>query len=220
MITLRDLGVATQYSPAAVKFWHVMSGLYIWEFLTTLDHEWNVIRGRRHYRWTIWVYTLTRVATLANVIVTLVDLNTKIPQNCQVLISFQYTFAYVGLAAASFLIVLRVNAIWNRKKGIVSIAVGVWGINASLLVVGISRLRASWSPAQDHCVTRNVQTIKLNSIALLSTDVVLLLIALVGLFRLRAHQTFFLWDDSCGNRVLSGSSLPSLQRSRQHCSLT
>jgi hypothetical protein len=26
-----------------------------WEFFTTLDYEWSVIRGRRPYRWTIWV---------------------------------------------------------------------------------------------------------------------------------------------------------------------
>jgi hypothetical protein len=26
-----------------------------WEIVTTLDYEWNVIRGRRPYRWTIWV---------------------------------------------------------------------------------------------------------------------------------------------------------------------
>ena len=26
-----------------------------WEFLTTLDYEWSVIRGHRPFRWTIWV---------------------------------------------------------------------------------------------------------------------------------------------------------------------
>ena len=26
-----------------------------WEFLTTLDYEWSVIRKHRAYRWTIWV---------------------------------------------------------------------------------------------------------------------------------------------------------------------
>lgn len=26
-----------------------------WEFFTTLDYEWRVIRGRSPYRWTIWV---------------------------------------------------------------------------------------------------------------------------------------------------------------------
>ena len=28
-----------------------------WEFLTTLDYEWSVIRGRRLCPWTIWVRT-------------------------------------------------------------------------------------------------------------------------------------------------------------------
>ena len=26
-----------------------------WEFVTTLDYEWSVIRGHRPFRWTIWV---------------------------------------------------------------------------------------------------------------------------------------------------------------------
>ena len=29
--------------------------IFSWEFFTTLDYEWSVIRGRREYRWTIWV---------------------------------------------------------------------------------------------------------------------------------------------------------------------
>jgi hypothetical protein len=29
--------------------------LLSWEFFTTLDFEWSVIRGNRPYRWTIWV---------------------------------------------------------------------------------------------------------------------------------------------------------------------
>jgi hypothetical protein len=31
------------------------SSLSRWEFFTTLDYEWRVIRGRLPYRWTIWV---------------------------------------------------------------------------------------------------------------------------------------------------------------------
>jgi len=26
-----------------------------WEFVTTLDYEWSIIRKRRPYQWTIWV---------------------------------------------------------------------------------------------------------------------------------------------------------------------
>ncbi len=70
---------------AIVKFWHVVDGIFMyvtlpalaalasslnvtaqprpsassWEFFTTLDFEWDVIRGRRPYRWTIWVCHLS-----------------------------------------------------------------------------------------------------------------------------------------------------------------
>jgi len=60
---------------ALTKLFHTMGGLYMyadpvahswlsdntlhysilhpsWEFVTTLDYEWNVIQGRRPYRWT------------------------------------------------------------------------------------------------------------------------------------------------------------------------
>jgi hypothetical protein len=39
-----------------------------WEFFTTLDYEWDVIRGRRPYRWTIAVcnyeHLLSRLVAL------------------------------------------------------------------------------------------------------------------------------------------------------------
>jgi hypothetical protein len=28
---------------------------YSWEYITNLDYEWSIIRGRRTYNWTIWV---------------------------------------------------------------------------------------------------------------------------------------------------------------------
>ena len=34
---------------------HLKHCFFSWEFFTTLDYEWSIIRGRRTYRWTIWV---------------------------------------------------------------------------------------------------------------------------------------------------------------------
>ena len=36
---------------------HVIQTFFLssWEFVTTLDYEWRVIRGRLPYRWSIWV---------------------------------------------------------------------------------------------------------------------------------------------------------------------
>jgi len=70
---------ASRVTVVFVKLYHVVGGLYMcvylvaplsdrlsnntlrawldpsWEFVTTLDYEWNVIQGRRRYRHTIWV---------------------------------------------------------------------------------------------------------------------------------------------------------------------
>ena len=54
----RFLCMASSCGPSS--HWHSaapMSQFLIpsWEFVITLDYEWNIIRGRRPYRWTIWV---------------------------------------------------------------------------------------------------------------------------------------------------------------------
>jgi len=119
-----------------VMLWHTMDGIYIWEFITSLDYEWSVIRGRRPYRRTICLYSLTRVATLITVILNIVDLDIAPPSDCQAPITFQLIFAFLATASASFLIVLRIIAIWNRNTVVVSISLIVWGTNVAFLIQG------------------------------------------------------------------------------------
>jgi hypothetical protein len=108
MVNYHDpVTIAREYA-AVVKLWHVVDGIFIWEFFTTLDYEWDVIRGHRPYRWTIWVYSLTRVSTLLAVILNMVGFDTTVPINCQVWVTSEVIFAYLALATASLLIVLRV----------------------------------------------------------------------------------------------------------------
>ena len=80
--------------------------LFSWEFFTTLDYEWRIIRGNLPYRWTIWVrndkhlilvssatradlliqqiYFFARVAGLLGVVLTTVGLDLTAHINCQV----------------------------------------------------------------------------------------------------------------------------------------
>ena len=89
-----------------------------WEFVTTLEYEWDIIRGRIPYQWTIWVrnnllfaliscsqaglspglifsfntrqiYSLARVAALAGIILDFILLNNTKPINCQVGVGFR-----------------------------------------------------------------------------------------------------------------------------------
>ncbi|KAH9981977.1 hypothetical protein BJV74DRAFT_59566 [Russula compacta] len=150
MVDFRDSAVVTQLAFAVVKLWHTLAGLYIWEFVTTLDYEWSVIRGHRPYRWSIWVYSAARAATLMAVILSLVALDISPPYNCQVLVTLEFTSGYVAIAASSLLIVLRIIAIWNRNRVVVVIALVTWAANFSIIIHGAVQLRSVHRPAFNH----------------------------------------------------------------------
>ncbi|KAH9977433.1 hypothetical protein BJV74DRAFT_953545 [Russula compacta] len=205
MVNFRDPAEMRNIGFQVNKFWNVIDGLFIWEFLITLGYEWSVIRGHRPYRWTIWIYSVSRVATLAAVALNLVTISTTTPINCQAIIVPQFTFAYLALASASFLIVLRMYvfhndslplssqilidapsiAIWNMSRVVGAVAIGVWITNIAFLIQGVIRFRAEWVSDEVGCEVVQIEGIQLSTIAALVTDVVLLLIMLFGVFRLR-----------------------------------
>jgi hypothetical protein len=55
MVDFQNPTVLEEDFLAVVKFWHVVDGIFIWEFFVTLEYELSIIRGHRPYRWTIWV---------------------------------------------------------------------------------------------------------------------------------------------------------------------
>ncbi|KAF8496141.1 hypothetical protein F5888DRAFT_412077 [Russula emetica] len=150
MVNFHDPIVIAREYGEVYRFWGLMDGIFIWEFMITLDYEWSVIRGRRPYRWTIWIYSLIRVATLATVALNIFSLDATTRINCQVAANLQFIFAYLALATSSLLIVLRIIAIWDRKKVIVAFATGVWGINVAFLIQGVLRFRSSWEVDNRH----------------------------------------------------------------------
>ncbi|KAH9954843.1 hypothetical protein BC827DRAFT_1240399 [Russula dissimulans] len=173
---------------AFVKMCHALDSLYLWEFFNNLGYEWSVVRGLRPYRWSIWLYSLTRVAALVAVILNMVGINVTSPLNCQVWLIFQLVFGYLAFAVASLLIVLRIIAIWNKHRGVVAVATGIWVINIGFLIQGIARLRATrttYIRELQICVISDTERSKPNIIVTLITDVVLLVIMLIGLIRFR-----------------------------------
>ncbi|KAI9510173.1 hypothetical protein F5148DRAFT_1181223 [Russula earlei] len=194
MVNFRDPRVVDEAFVAFVKFNHVVDGLYLWEFLTTLDYEWSVIRGQRPYRWTIWIYSVSRIAALLTVILNLLGLDLNREINCQAWITFVWIFAFIGISGGSLLIVLRVFAIWSRNKAIMVFVTSVWGANVAFLIQGVARIRAAWVPVRGTCAMLNIQSTKSTFIVLFATDTILLLTMLVGLLHMRHSDgsTFYL----------------------------
>jgi len=185
MVNFKDPVVISQDLWAVVKLWHTLDGLYIWEVVTTLDYEWSVIRGGRPYRWTIWLHSLTRVATLLAVFTNMIGFDVSKPINCQLWATFEAIFAYTATAGASLLIAIRVIAVWKRNRIVYAITMSAWGANVVITIHGIARLRGAWSPLTSTCVVPDTTANTLNIIVSLCTDVVMLLMMLVGLFSWR-----------------------------------
>ncbi|KAH9962362.1 hypothetical protein BC827DRAFT_1383522 [Russula dissimulans] len=189
-------------------------GLYIWEFITHLDYEWSVVQGHRPYRWTIWVYSADRLATIIAVIIYLVDVVITTPINCKLAIIltliryclkvltilqffsplprlgyFQRRFIYPEPASIS---------IWDKNKFVVAFSVAIWLSNASFFIYGkslssgssghtrsLTNISAEWVPSEFGCGMPNTESNKLAITAMPVTDIALLLVMLIGLLRLR-----------------------------------
>ncbi|KAH9988674.1 hypothetical protein BJV77DRAFT_728899 [Russula vinacea] len=189
MVNFKSPVVAEQDFNVVLKhLWHTTHGIFIWEYITTLGYELDVIRGRRPYRWTIFVYSLARAATFVAVILNLVQFNILTPIKCQTWTTLELIFSYMGLVAASLLIVFRIVAIWNKNRLVIWVTTVVWLINVGVIIQGIVRIRSAWNPLVQSCVVLNSEDNKANIIVTFISDVILLVIMLVGLLILRRES--------------------------------
>jgi len=185
MVNFNDFAVIASDVAVLKKFLCLVDGFFIWEFMTTLGYEWNIIQKRPRFRWTIWVYSLTRVATLIMVAINIFNLDATTPINCQTTMRFQFILAYLTLVSSSLLIVLRIIAIWDKNRIIIAVAFGMWGTNVVFLIQGVFGFHATWG--NENCAVTDLESIRLSTIVALVTDIILLSIMLIGLSHMRHH---------------------------------
>ncbi|KAI0248214.1 hypothetical protein BJV78DRAFT_1355083 [Lactifluus subvellereus] len=137
-----------------VKLDHAIAGIYIWETVFTAGFELDVLRGKRPYRWTIWLYLGTRYCGLLLFILVLVGENSgKI--SCQPFVYANSALIAASWSFASLIIVLRVQvipanliilpsschpssriAIWNRQRLVTFLSVCVWLAGVATMLQG------------------------------------------------------------------------------------
>jgi len=109
--------------------------------------------------------------------------------NCQLSYTVGFIFAYIAFGLSTLLIILRTVAIWKKKKVVVILATIVWVTNTSFLVLGSIRIRSSLVQAQHQCSIPNARSNLPTMISLFITDIVLLVVMLIGLVRMSCHGT-------------------------------
>jgi len=134
------------------KFMHTLLGLYIWEWFSSLDFDWQYISGKKTFRWPIIFYFLNRYCLLFALMGIAIALNVTTEINCQGLYTFNQCFGNAAIGLASINLSLRTIAVWSQRWYIVIPLVGVILGHWSLLLHGVL-LKAVWVPGQGCMIT-------------------------------------------------------------------
>jgi len=166
---------------ALVKLIHVLSGMYIWEFIQGLEYEYSIITGRRKFTWTAPIYLAGRWSTLLLIIIEFLQLDTSFAINCQAMITTSFTFGTLSLISTSTLVTLRAFALWEQNKVVIAIGSTLWLANASSYLYSIVTFRGHQVDA--FCLFVHTSHASILILSTFITDFVLLAFMLSGVLR-------------------------------------
>ncbi|KAI0266058.1 hypothetical protein BC834DRAFT_875279 [Gloeopeniophorella convolvens] len=175
-----------------LKVVHTFAGLFMWEYVITLDFEWEVYTGRRPWRWSFIVYLVARGLALSSIIVTLVGFNLTRQFNCEAWIRAVLFTSWFAAASASFLLVLRGVAIWGRDNRIMIATGCAFAANLVGSVYAVTKGSAAWSLPLHSCAISGTSGYKWSITINFVQDFILLTIMFFGV--LHKKNATHLWN--------------------------
>ncbi|KIY68495.1 hypothetical protein CYLTODRAFT_453465 [Cylindrobasidium torrendii FP15055 ss-10] len=154
-------------------FMHVLLGLYIWEWFTSLDFDWDYITRKRQLRWPLIFYFLNRYCLLFSLIGVITAVNLRRPVNCKALFTYFQVFGNASIGFASINLSLRTHV--HSLYVVAPLGILILG-HWSLLLHGIL-LEAAWIPPYGCIITNsNHKILAANFIYAMSFDFIVLVL--------------------------------------------
>ncbi|KAG7092884.1 hypothetical protein E1B28_009194 [Marasmius oreades] len=162
---------------------HSLVGIYVWEYLLSLDFDFAFITGRKPFRWPMIFYFANRYLLLCALIGLLVAFDSTSKINCQPLYVF-IQLAGTASTTAGVNLCLRTIAIYGHSKPIIVFLVililGHW----SLILMNF-QIKAVWNDELKLCVITAVN----NNIQIVAIYIYLTCFNLI-LFLLNAYKLY------------------------------
>lgn len=122
-----------QVQVAFLQLNHALFGVYAWEFLVSLDFDWQFISGRRKFRWPLVFYFLGRYLMLGTLVGIIIALNHTTPGlDCHGLYLFNQLAGSACSGLACINLSLRTIAVWGNNRfvigGLVLLMLGHWAL--------------------------------------------------------------------------------------------
>ncbi|KIJ62163.1 hypothetical protein HYDPIDRAFT_136711 [Hydnomerulius pinastri MD-312] len=141
-----------------IKLMHALMGLYVWEFVISLDFDWAILTGKKAFRWPLSFYFAGRYLLLFAMIGILIALDTPSEVNCQALYAFNQLAGDAAVGLASINLSLRTIAIWSQNKWIIGVVVLIVLGHWSLILQGVL-LTATWIPGVGCAIIKSNTTV-------------------------------------------------------------
>ncbi|KZV62761.1 hypothetical protein PENSPDRAFT_239138 [Peniophora sp. CONT] len=170
---------------ATVKLVHVFGGIYIWEFVTSLDFEVEVYTRKRPWRWSLLVYIAARVLAMGAIITEFFGFDYPSEFNCNVWLRATLVFSFAAIMLSSLMILLRGVAVWGRSIYVVVFSSAIWLGNVAVAIWTMSLGEAVWFPPLGTCAITGAEKLRTGILVDLFADVILLTIMLAGVMNKR-----------------------------------
>jgi len=135
---------------------HVLIGIYVWEWFSSLHFDWLYISGKRRWSYTIIPYFLNRYCLLFTFIGLAIALNVSTEINCQALYTFNQAMGNMCVGLAAMNLAIRCMAIWGYDNRVRFLLGAMILAHWVVLIDGVT-LQASWVPGSG-CVITNINT--------------------------------------------------------------
>ncbi|KZW01415.1 hypothetical protein EXIGLDRAFT_830127 [Exidia glandulosa HHB12029] len=191
MVSWQDPYVLAMSARAFILSVHTMFGVYVWEFLTSLDFDWAVITGRKKLNASIVIYWLARYCTLIALVIGIRICNVLEPTDCETWNFVLHSFAYGSTGFLSGLLFLRVAALSQRNIYVMSFLSAFYLAYWAMVGYGIYHSEAVYVPELFLCAAIGLTAHRANTIVQFSFDMTCLLFMLFFLFR--GHRGGSLW---------------------------
>ncbi|KAJ3969075.1 hypothetical protein EV361DRAFT_372195 [Lentinula raphanica] len=169
---------------ALLKLTHVLMGVYVWEWFLTIDFDWELITGKRPFRWPIAFYFANRYLLFFALIGILISFDTTTKLNCQAIYVFNQLAGNASVGLASINLSLRTLAVYGNSRLLaVILAIAILGHWSLILQAGVL-LRAVWNDQSHQCV------IVFTNNTVLAATLIYTMVLDLFVFLLNAHKLY------------------------------
>ncbi|KJA26745.1 hypothetical protein HYPSUDRAFT_1029023 [Hypholoma sublateritium FD-334 SS-4] len=185
----KDPVVITESSKVFAAFSLVLTGVAVWDVLSTIWFEWQIITGRRKFRWPMIIYFVARIAMLMHIFAITINRNALHEVPCTELTFMSKFCDALGTCLSSLILVLRTRAVWHRDKKVTAI-LGVLFIGQIVIWSQTFRFsKAKWNATRGLCDVLSTAPRALMISVWAYTMAFDLVILLLCSYKLASHQS-------------------------------